>query len=83
MQTISVTPAEAGWAVRSDAIVGPLLFLSGAKAEAAAKRLAQALAAAGDAVRIDVSLRSGRLGGRYLIDAEGAPGAVIIDSDPA
>ncbi|MCC7267483.1 MAG: hypothetical protein IT546_09125 [Caulobacteraceae bacterium] len=84
MQTISVTPADAGWAVRSEAIVGPLLFRSGAKAEAAAKRLAQALAAVGDPVRIDISLRNGQPGGRYLFDPEGASArALVLPGDPA
>lgn len=66
MQTISVTPADTGWAVRSEMIVSPLLFRSGAKAEAAAKRLAQAIANGGDAVAIDINLRNGKTGGRYI-----------------
>ena len=84
MQIISVTHAEAGWAVGSTAIEGPLLFRSGAKAEAAAKRLARALAAAGDPVRIDISLRNGKPGGRFLFDPEAAPGVTpIFQQDPA
>ena len=64
MQIISVTHAETGWAVGSEAIEGPLVFRSGAKAEAAAKQLARALVAAGDPVRIDIRLRNAsRAGG--------------------
>ena len=81
MQTISVTPAEAGWAVRSDAIDNALLFRSGAKAEAAAKQLAQALATAGDPVRIDISRRNGKPGGRYLFEAEGAGAALLLSPE--
>ena len=78
MQIISVTHAEAGWSVGSEAIEGPLVFRSGAKAEAAAKRLARALVASGDAVRVDISLRNGKPGGWYLFDPEAAPGVAPV-----
>ena len=83
MQIISVTHAETGWAVGSEAIEGPLVFRSGAKAEAAAKQLARALVAAGDPVRIDIRLRNGKPGGRYLFDPEAAPGvAPLFQPEP-
>lgn len=66
MQIIFVVPAGAGWAVRSDAVENAMVFRSGAKAEAAAKRLGEALAAAGEPVQIDVRLRSGARAGRFV-----------------
>ena len=66
MRTISVTPADAGWAVRSDAIDNALVFRSGARAEAAAKRLGEALASAGELVEIEVLLRGGQRAGRFV-----------------
>jgi hypothetical protein len=66
MLTVSVTPAGAGWAVRSAAFDNDMVFRSGARAEAAAKRLGEALAAAGQPVEIEVLLRGGARAGRFL-----------------
>ena len=66
MRSITVTPADSGWAVRSDAIDNHLVFRSGAKAEEAAKRLGQALADSGELVQIDVHLRDGERAGRFV-----------------
>jgi hypothetical protein len=66
MQTISVVPADGGWAVRCEAIANPLMFTSGARAERAAGRLAQALAQRGEAVAIKVHMRNGEPAGRYI-----------------
>ena len=43
-----------------------MVFRSGAKAEDAARRLAQALADAGEFVEIDVVLRDGRRAARFV-----------------
>lgn len=69
MQTVSVVPAENGWAVQSDAIDNAMLFRSGAKAEAAARRLARALAQRGVPVEILIHLRNGEKAGRFLVAA--------------
>ena len=45
---ISVQPLGEGWSVRSDAFDSEMMFLSGAKAEAAARRLAATLAKNGE-----------------------------------
>ncbi|MFN3583362.1 DUF2188 domain-containing protein [Phenylobacterium sp.] len=67
MTEVSVVPAAEGWAVRSDAIDNEMIFKSGARAEAAARRVAQALAAAGQAVKLRVHLRDGTLAGRFVV----------------
>jgi hypothetical protein len=66
MQTVSVVPADVGWAVRSDAIDNEMMFISGAKAEESARRLAQALAKAGDLVEVRIHVRGGDLAGRFF-----------------
>lgn len=66
MKTVSVTPADLGWAVRSDGIDNEMIFRSGARAEAAGRRVAQALAAAGFPVKLHVHARDGSLAGRFV-----------------
>jgi len=64
---ISVTPAPGGgWTVRHDGDIEPTLFFSGAKAEDAARRLAVAIADAGQAAEIRITLRDGSLAGRFI-----------------
>lgn len=59
MVQISVAPIPGGWLVHASLIDNPLVFLSGAQAERAARRLAQAAAAAGFAVALEISTRDG------------------------
>ena len=66
MHTIRVVPAEDWWVVRSDGIDNDLMFKSGARAETAAKRLAQALAASGEPVKLHIHARDGSVAGRFL-----------------
>lgn len=66
MLSVTVSPADVGWAVRSDAIDNELVFTSGAKAEAAAKRLAEALAQGGEPVEIIIHLRDGGRAARFV-----------------
>lgn len=66
MLYVRVAPAADGWEVSCDAIDNSMMFRSGAKAEDAARRLAQALADAGEFVEIDVVLRDGRRGARFV-----------------
>lgn len=67
VQEISVTPAMGGgWTVRHEGDIEPTLFLSGAKAEDAARRLAEAMADAGQPTEIRIILRDGSLAGRFI-----------------
>ena len=70
MRVVSVWPAENGWEVRSDAIENDQVFSSGSKAETAARRLAVALAYAGEDVSVHVHLRDGALAGTRMVWAE-------------
>ena len=63
---ISVQPFGDGWSVRSDAFDSEMMFLSGAKAEAAARRLAGKLTKAGESAEIRIFLRDGQLAGRVV-----------------
>ena len=63
---ISVQPFGDGWSVRSDAFDSEMMFLSGAKAEAAARRLAATLARNGENSEIRIFLRDGQLAGRFV-----------------
>ena len=71
MRIISVQPLGEGWSVRSDAFDSEMMFLSGAKAEGAARRLAATLAKNGESSEIRIFLRDGRLAGRVAISAHG------------
>lgn len=66
MRSVRVTPAGTGWAVHCDDIDNEMMFRSGAKAEAAARRLAQALADAGEPVEIEIHLRDGGHAARFV-----------------
>jgi hypothetical protein len=68
---ISVQPLGDGWSVRTDAFDSEMMFLSGAKAEAAARRLADTLARNGESAEIRIFLRDGRLAGRVVKPADG------------
>ncbi len=74
INVIYVEPLADGWAVRQDEVVNPQVFVSGAKAEDAAMRLAQRLADAGRSSEVIVYLRDGALGGRFTCPAQAAEG---------
>ncbi len=57
-QRISVLPVEGGWSVQSALSGGPLMFLSGSKAEEKAKALAERIAAAGRDAQVLIHDRS-------------------------
>jgi len=63
---ISVQPFGDGWSVRSDGFDSEMMFLSGAKAEAAARRLADKLAKGGESAEIHIYLRDGQLAGSFV-----------------
>ncbi|HEY5288814.1 MAG TPA: hypothetical protein VIJ59_02145 [Caulobacteraceae bacterium] len=66
VRVIVVEPFAHGWAVRQSSVDNSQVFVSGAKAEDAAKRLGARLADAGQATEIQVYLRDGALGGRFV-----------------
>ncbi|WP_233206670.1 DUF2188 domain-containing protein [Caulobacter sp. FWC2] len=74
---IFVEPSDDGWIVRGDFEGGPLNFATGARAEQAARDLAHRLADAGEPVVLEIRLRDGARGGRFLFPPYGGePGAI-------
>ncbi len=69
-RVISVKPAGDGWSVQSDAFDSEMMFLSGAKAEAAARRLARTLSKSGQHAEICIFLRDGALAGKFSVPAD-------------
>lgn len=69
IRVIVVEPLAHGWAVRQPQVDNSQVFTSGAKAEAAARRLGARLADAGETTEIRVYLRNGALGGRFVCPA--------------
>ena len=61
---ITVVSTDAGWSVRGDTFE-PLMFWSGARAEAFARRLAEDLRLAGHDVRLHIHLADGSLAGAF------------------
>ena len=69
---ITVTAVPGGWALKVGDMEGPQLFSSGAAAEAAARRLAERLARAGQASEVVIYLRDGSVAGQQVY-ADPAP----------
>jgi hypothetical protein len=67
MQTITVKPiGDRNWIVEYSGAQNPQIFATGGLAEREAKRLAEALAKAGNYARISVYLRDGSLAGSFV-----------------
>ena len=66
VHVISVHAAEGGWLVRSSTIDNEMMFLSGAKAEGAARKLGAKLAAQGHTAEIRIFLRDGVQAARFI-----------------
>ena len=66
VHVIRVAPAESGWRVHSQSLSIDQHFQSGAKAEAAAKALAEGLAGEGVPTEIHIFLRDGTRGGKFI-----------------
>lgn len=62
---VTVKPLPAGWQVEATGHE-PLMFRSGARAERAARRLAEALAEREGAAAVSIYLRGGAFGGRFV-----------------
>jgi hypothetical protein len=69
---ITVSPREPGWVVRGEALENELQFLSGAKAESAARSLASRMAQGGSTAEIQIFLRDGTLAQRVQYGAGNA-----------
>ena len=65
-QAIIVEPSADGWAVKSAQFANAMFFRSGESAEAAARQLGTKMARESDEVVIEIFLRDGSLGGRYI-----------------
>lgn len=63
---IFVTPLDSGWLMRQDTAGQGLVFGTGARAEAAARRLARAFSDVGAGAEIVIYLRDGTLAGRIV-----------------
>jgi hypothetical protein len=61
----TVNPVPGGWAIGSGPHAEPLMFFSGARAEATACALAKATASAGLAADVVVHDRNGQVAGAY------------------
>jgi hypothetical protein len=66
---IAVKPIGDGWSVQAEAFESEMVFLSGAKAEAAARRLARTLSDNGQASEIRIFLRDGVLAAQFAVPA--------------
>jgi hypothetical protein len=73
---ITVSPAGSVWTVQSDALDGDIIFTSGAKAEAAARGLAQRIAEGGRTAELRIVVRDGSLGGAFLYPSRASPVAL-------
>jgi len=71
VHTISIKPLDAGWSVASDGADNAMLFLSGAKAETAARALGRIIADSGIPAKIEIWLRDGRLAASFLCPPTG------------
>jgi hypothetical protein len=67
---ISVAPAGDRWTVHSDVLQDDMTFEQGARAEAAARTLADDWARSGRPAEVRIFLRDGALAGRLVYPAE-------------
>jgi len=82
VRIISVAALGADWTVRAHGFENDMLFRSGARAEAAARRLGERLAASGEACEIQVHDRTGALVGRFLCAAPGPSRGALAQASP-
>lgn len=66
MNVMTIKPLSCGWALGVTGLAADMLFLSGAAAEQAARRLAERLATEGMASKLVIHLKDGSVGGRFL-----------------
>lgn len=73
-QAITVMPAADGWTIRCADCDREVFFKSGAQAKAEARELAMQFAEAGATALIQIYLRDGTLGGRFVCLGRGRHG---------
>lgn len=69
IRSISVTPMNEGWTVKSEPFDNEMMFFSGAKAESVARRLGRTIAQGGETAEIRIFLRDGTLAARFVCPA--------------
>jgi len=70
-QAITVEPSAQGWVVRSPPFDSEMFFRSGESAEVAARDLGTRMARVSPDVVVEIFLRDGSLGGRYVYGEHG------------
>lgn len=63
---ITVRPVEAGWVLSDEGLSSEQFFVSGAKAERAARNLLDRLARVGEAAELQIYTRNGLIVGRFV-----------------
>jgi len=76
IRVIAVMPVGEGWTVRSEPFDNEMMFLSGAKAEAAARRMGSTIAKGGETAEIRIFLRDGALAARFICPPQADGGAL-------
>lgn len=66
MRVLTIQPLSVGWSLSISGVPNPMVFQSGATAEAAGRRLGAQLARHGEPAKLVVRLRDGSIGGRFL-----------------
>ena len=74
IRLISVSPVGDGWTVRIEPFDNEMIFLSGAKAESAARRMGRTIAKGGETADIRIFLRDGSLAARFVCAAASKDG---------
>lgn len=84
MQKVIVEPVEAGWTVNVDGVENPMLFTSGREAERAGRDLALRLVENGQEVELELRLRGGALGAKFICfpPLEHEAGPLMLNTPP-
>ena len=69
MYIIAVSPNAVGWSVLAPGVSNGMMFLSGRRAETAARQLGRKIADTGREAEVEVYARDGRLAGRSVYPA--------------
>ena len=71
VEVITVMPQQDAWVVKQQSAGSSAIFSSGREAETLARNLADQLVASGRAAEIQIYLRDGSLGGRFVCAPQG------------
>lgn len=78
MRLIEVAPFSDGWRIRVDCVANDMVFRSGGRAEAAARRLAERLGRAGQTSELQIRLRDDSLAASQVWPA--APRSPVVEA---